>query len=238
MGFLLDEKDIKNEISDKNEKIFELESILYWKFTPKRTMLEESSVAFVVFGIPSLFSLSGTSSESHYLILSYLILFVSFFSLLAGLLVRATGFKPKTYYYELTSAGIRYTSVSNVHKYIDQYHRAVSISVFLIGVIFFIMFNEYGLMFFIFIVPFFIAYDKSEDEISEIHILPSSFVVKYDASVNRLYFINKYGDEMRCLEIYCFEKVGSIYISRSQLYQLIFHLKNNFDVIDVVLVKN
>ncbi|EJR3607432.1 hypothetical protein NX635_001480, partial [Vibrio vulnificus] len=121
MNFLsLDEQDIKNEISDKNEKIFELESILYWNFTPRRTMLEESSVAFVVFGIPSLFSLSGTSSESH-----YLILFVSFFSLLAGLLVRATGFKPKTYYYELTSAGIRYTSVSNVHKYIDQYHRAV-----------------------------------------------------------------------------------------------------------------
>ncbi|MCU8200565.1 hypothetical protein M2G83_05765 [Vibrio vulnificus] len=75
MNFLsLDEQDIKNEISDKNEKIFELESILYWNFTPRRAMLEESSVAFVVFGIPSLFSLSGTSSESHYLILSYLCL--------------------------------------------------------------------------------------------------------------------------------------------------------------------
>ncbi len=196
-------------------------------------MLEESSVAFVVFGIPSLFSLSGTSSESH-----YLILFVFFFSLLAGLLVRATGFKPKTYYYELTSAGIRYTSVSNVHKYIDQYHRAVSITVVLIGIIFIIMFNEYGLMFFIFIVPFFISYDKSEDEISEIHILPNSFVIKYDVSVNRIYFISKYSDEMRSLEIYDFERIGSIYISRSKLYQLIFHLKNNFDVTDVVLVKN
>ncbi len=196
-------------------------------------MLEESSVAFVVFGIPSLFSLSGTSSESH-----YLILFVFFFSLLAGLLVRATGFKPKTYYYELTSAGIRYTSVSNVHKYIDQYHRAVSITVVLIGIIFIIMFNEYGLMFFIFIVPFFISYDKSEDEISEIHILQNSFVIKYDVSVNRIYFISKYSDEMRSLEIYNFERIGSIYISRSKLYQLIFHLKNNFDVTDVVLVKN
>ncbi|ELV8791681.1 hypothetical protein QNE61_000453, partial [Vibrio vulnificus] len=214
-------------------KIFELESILYWNFTPRRTMLEESSVAFVVFGIPSLFSLSGTSSESH-----YLILFVSFFSLLAGLLVRATGFKPKTYYYELTSAGIRYTSVSNVHKYIDQYHRAVSITVVLIGIIFIIMFNEYGLMFFIFIVPFFISYDKAEDEISEVHILPNSFVIKYDVSVNRIYFISKYSDEMRSLEIYDFERIGSIYISRSQLYQLIFHLKNKFDVTDVVLVKN
>ncbi|AVX00901.1 hypothetical protein [Vibrio vulnificus] len=234
MNFLsLDEQDIKNEISDKNEKIFELESILYWNFTPRRAMLEESSVAFVVFGIPSLFSLSGTSSESH-----YLILFVSFFSLLAGLLVRATGFKPKTYYYELTSAGIRYTSVSNVHKYIDQYHRAVSITVVLIGIIFIVMFNEYGLMFFIFIVPFFISFDKSEDEISEIHILPNSFVIKYDVSVNRIYFISKYSDEMRSLEIYDFERIGSIYISRSQLYQLTFHLKNNFDVTDVVLVKN
>ncbi len=186
-------------------------------------MLEESSVALVVFGIPSLFSLSGTSSESH-----YLILFVSFFSLLAGLLVRATGFKPKTYYYELTSAGIRYTSVSNVYKYIDQYHRAVSITVVLIGIIFIIMFNEYGLMFFIFIVPFFISYDKSEDEISEIHIIPNSFVIKYDVSVNRIYFISKYSDEMRSLEIYDFERIGSIYISRSQLYQLIFQFKKQF----------
>ncbi|KFK69678.1 hypothetical protein JS85_07785, partial [Vibrio vulnificus] len=118
--YSLDEQAIKKEIAYKKENL-PTENILFsWVCTPKRLFGEEVLV-FGMMIIPSLIValLVPPTIEDFVVWFGITVVMV-----LLGLYLRFTEFQPKTYCYELTKVGIRYTIEENVHENFYKFSRA------------------------------------------------------------------------------------------------------------------
>ncbi|ELH9433444.1 hypothetical protein RQX57_002647, partial [Vibrio vulnificus] len=117
--YSLDENVIKQEIAYKKEKILTEDILFSWVCTPKRLFFEELHVLSMIVIPPLLFFVFMGEDESFYYAFIFGVIFLLF-----GLYCRFTIFQPKTYYYELTKVGIRYTIEENVHENFYKFSRA------------------------------------------------------------------------------------------------------------------
>lgn len=65
------------------------------------------------------------------------------------------------------------------------------------------------------------------------YILPNSFHIRYHRARQEVAINPRYEKEMMSIGIYSFGTREDIHISPDKLYQLLFYLKKEFDVIDI-----
>ncbi|MCG6292765.1 hypothetical protein, partial [Vibrio vulnificus] len=117
--YSLDEQAIKQEIAYKKERLSTEDILFSWVCTPKRLFVGEVFV-FSMIIFPSLIFFFSASSWDGV----FFAFFITVFMILFGLYMRFTVFQPKTYCYELTKVGIRYTIEENVHENFYKFSRA------------------------------------------------------------------------------------------------------------------
>ncbi|EOB2814543.1 hypothetical protein ACIL2X_004414, partial [Vibrio vulnificus] len=133
--YSLDEQAIKKEIAYKKENLPTADVLFSWICTPKRLFFEELHVLLMIVVPPLLFILPMEEDDNFI----YAFIFFEIFFLF-GLYYRFTIFQPKTYSYELTKVGIRYTIEENVHESFYKFSRAggkFAAGISVIAVIFF-----------------------------------------------------------------------------------------------------
>ncbi|MCA3953171.1 hypothetical protein, partial [Vibrio vulnificus] len=160
------------------------------------------------------------------------IFFVIFF--LFGLYYRFTIFQPKTYYYELTKVGIRYTIEENVHENFYKFSRAggqFAAGISVIAVIFLGPLALAGAGAGLLHARAMSNHRKIKEY--ERHIMPDSFRVRYLRERQQIAFNPRFEREMRSIGICEYSSPLDIYIDESCLYKLFYVLKRDFDVIDI-----
>ncbi|EOB3570782.1 hypothetical protein ACHELV_004350, partial [Vibrio vulnificus] len=151
-----------------------------------------------------------------------------------GLYMRFTVFQPKTYYYELTKVGIRYTIEENVHENFYKFSRAggkLSAFVSVIAVIFLgplaLAGAGAGLLH-----ARAMSNHRKRTEYEE-YIIPSSFRVRYQHSRQQVALNPRFELEMQEIGAWEMTSPPGIHIDKSDLYKLFYYLKKEFDVIDI-----
>ncbi|EIU7613400.1 hypothetical protein L3I75_002243 [Vibrio vulnificus] len=227
--YSLDEQAIKKEIAYKKENL-PTENILFsWVCTPKRLFIEEVFV-FSMIIFPSLIFFFSASSWDGVFFAFFITVFMIFF----GLYMRFTVFQPKTYYYELTKVGIRYTIEENVHENFYKFSRAggkFAAFVSVIAVIFLGPLALAGAGAGLLHARAMSNHRKRTEY--KTHIMPNSFRVRYHRARQEVAINSRYEKEMMSIGIYSFGTREDIHISPDKLYQLLFYLKKEFDVIDI-----
>ncbi|OJI37498.1 hypothetical protein VV99743_00493 [Vibrio vulnificus] len=215
MGFYsLNEQAIKQEIAYKKERLSTEDILFSWVCTPKRLFGEEVLV-FGMMIIPSLIValLVPPTIEDFVVWFGITVVMV-----LLGLYLRFTEFQPKTYCYELTKVGIRYTIEENVHENFYKFSRTggkLSAFVSVIAVIFLGMSNH-----------------RKRTEYEE-YIIPNSFRVRYQHSRQQVALNPRFELEMQEIGAWEMTSPPGIHIDKSDLYKLFYYLKKEFDVIDI-----
>ncbi|EOB3629691.1 hypothetical protein ABRZ79_09705 [Vibrio vulnificus] len=230
MGFYsLDEQAIKQEISYKKENLPTADVLFSWVCTPKRLFVEEAFV-FSMIIFPSLIFFFSASSWDGVFFAFFITVFMIFF----GLYMRFTVFQPKTYYYELTKVGIRYTIEENVHENFYKFSRAggkLSAFVSVIAVIFLgplaLAGAGAGLLH-----ARAMSNHRKRTEYEE-YIIPSSFRVRYQHSRQQVALNPRFELEMQEIGAWEMTSPPGIHIDKSDLYKLFYYLKKEFDVIDI-----
>ncbi|RAH19230.1 hypothetical protein, partial [Vibrio vulnificus] len=160
------------------------------------------------------------------------IFFVIFF--LFGVYYRFTVFQPKTYSYELTKVGIRYTIEENVHENFYKFSRAggkLEAFVSVIAVIFLGPLALAGAGAGLLHARAMSNHRKRKEY--ERHIMPDSFRVRYLRERQQIAFNPRFEREMRSIGIWEYSSPLDIYIDESCLYKLFYYLKKDFNVIDI-----
>ncbi|EJA3102721.1 hypothetical protein MWT34_001834 [Vibrio vulnificus] len=227
--YSLDEQAIKQEISYKKENLPTADVLFSWVCTPKRLFVEELHVLLMIFVPPLLFILPMEEDDNF---IYAFIFFVIFF--LFGLYYRFTIFQPKTYCYELTKVGVRYTIEENVHEKFYKFSRvggkfAAFVSV--IAVIFLGPLALAGAGAGLLHARAMSNHRKIKEY--ERHIMPDSFRVRYLRERQQIAFNPRFEREMRSIGICEYSSPLDIYIDESCLYKLFYVLKRDFDVIDI-----
>ncbi|EHU9447600.1 hypothetical protein KZY45_000464 [Vibrio vulnificus] len=228
--YSLDEQAIKQEIAYKKERL-PIEDILFsWVCTPKRLFGEEVLV-FGMMIIPSLIValLVPPTIEDFVVWFGITVVMV-----LLGLYLRFTEFQPKTYCYELTKVGIRYTIEENVHENFYKFSRAggkLAAFVSVITVIFLGPLALAGAGAGLLHARAMSNHRKRTEY--ETHIMPNSFRVRYLRERQQIAFNPRFEREMRSIGIWEYSSPLDIYIDESCLYKLFYVLKRDFDVIDI-----
>ncbi|EIU7613402.1 hypothetical protein L3I75_002245 [Vibrio vulnificus] len=227
--YSLDEQAIKKEIAYKKGNLPTADVLFSWVCTPKRLFVEELHVLLMIVVPPLLFILPMEEDDNF---IYAFIFFVIFF--LFGLYCRFTIFQPKTYYYELTKVGIRYTIEENVHENFYKFSRAggkLAAFISVIAVIFLGPLALAGAGAGLFHARAMSNHRKRTEY--ETHIMPNSFRVRYHRARQEVAINPRYEKEMMSIGIYSFGTREDIHISPDKLYQLLFYLKKEFDVIDI-----
>ncbi|ELI0349114.1 hypothetical protein Q8346_002042 [Vibrio vulnificus] len=229
--YSLDEQAIKREIDYKNEEISKADVVFSWDCTTKRSFEDKFFEIFILAFMPLLLVFLGSDI--------YLFSFVLVMSILMALYFRFTLHQPRSFYYELTKVGVRYTVEENVHEFFYKFSRAGG------GVIIVVI-----MLVMIFVGPTALAgvgagllhakLMSNHRKLKEYktYILPNSFHIRYHRSRHEVAFNPKCEKEMMSMGIYDFLTIGEIYISPNKLHQLLFYVKKDFDVIDVKEVKS
>ncbi|RZR49749.1 hypothetical protein D8T57_01895 [Vibrio vulnificus] len=229
--YSLDEQAIKREIDYKNEEISKADVVFSWDCTTKRSFEDKFFEIFILAFMPLLLVFLGSDI--------YLFSFVLVMSILMALYFRFTLHQPRSFYYELTKVGVRYTVEENVHEFFYKFSRAGG------GVIIVV-----SMLVMIFVGPTALAgvgagllhakLMSNHRKLKEYktYILPNSFHIRYHRSRHEVAFNPKCEKEMMSMGIYDFLTIGEIYISPNKLHQLLFYVKKDFDVIDVKEVKS
>ncbi|HFQ5137890.1 TPA: hypothetical protein ACGUV0_002751, partial [Vibrio vulnificus] len=160
--------------------------------------------------------------------------FITVFMILFGLYMRFTVFQPKTYCYELTKVGIRYTIEENVHENFYKFSRAggkLAAFVSVIAVIFLGPLALAGAGAGLLHARAMSNHRKRKEY--ERHIMPDSFRVRYLRERQQIAFNPRFEREMRSIGIWEYSSPLEIYIDESCLYKLFYVLKRDFDVIDI-----
>ncbi len=230
MGFYsLNEQAIKQEIAYKKEKLSTEDILFSWVCTPKRFFVEEVFV-FSMIIFPSLFFFFSASSWDGV----FFAFFITVFMILFGLYMRFTVFQPKTYCYELTKVGIRYTIEENVHENFYKFSRAggkLAAFVSVIAVIFLGPLALAGVGAGLLHARAMSNHRKRKEY--ERHIMPDSFRVRYLRERQQIAFNPRFEREMRSIGIWEYSSPLDIYIDESFLYKLFYYLKKDFNVIDI-----
>ncbi|HFQ5567009.1 TPA: hypothetical protein ACGUM2_003330 [Vibrio vulnificus] len=227
--YSLDEQAIKQEIAYKKENLPTADVLFSWVCTPKRLFVEELHVLLMIIVPPLLFILPMEEDDSF---IYAFIFFVIFF--LFGLYYRFTVFQPKTFCYELTKVGIRYTIEENVHENFYKFSRAggkLAAFVSVIAVIFLGPLALAGAGAGLLHARAMSNHRKRTEY--ETHIMPNSFRVRYHRARQEVAINPRHEKEMMSIGIYSFGTREDIHISPDKLYQLLFYLKKEFDVIDI-----
>ncbi|EGR9010235.1 hypothetical protein I8D50_004430 [Vibrio vulnificus] len=227
--YSLDERAIKQEIAYKKENLPTADVLFSWVCTPKRLFFEELHVLLMMVVPPLLFILQMEEDDNF---IYAFIFFVIFF--LFGLYYRFTIFQPKTYSYELTKVGIRYTIEENVHENFYKFSRAggkFAAFVSVIAVIFLGPLALAGAGAGLLHARAMSNHRKRTEY--ETHIMPNSFRVRYHRARQEVAINPRHEKEMMSIGIYSFGTREDIHISPDKLYQLLFYLKKEFDVIDI-----
>ncbi len=160
--------------------------------------------------------------------------FVIFF--LFGLYYGFTVFQPKTYCYELTKVGIRYTIEENVHENFYKFSRAGGKLAAFVSVIAVIFLGPLalagsgagaGLLH-----ARAMSNHKKRTEYEE-YIIPNSFRVRYQHSRQQVALNPRFELEMQEIGAWEMTSPPGIHIDKSDLYKLFYYLKKEFDVIDI-----
>ncbi|HFQ5207588.1 TPA: hypothetical protein ACGVAJ_000966 [Vibrio vulnificus] len=230
MGFYsLNEQAIKQEIAYKKEKLSTEDILFSWVCTPKRFFVEEIFV-FSMIIFPSLIFFFSASSWDGV----FFAFFITVFMILFGLYMRFTVFQPKTYCYELTKVGIRYTIEENVHENFYKFSRAggkLAAFVSVIAVIFLGPLALAGAGAGLLHARAMSNHRKRKEY--ERHIMPDSFRVRYLRERQQIAFNPRFEREMRSIGIWEYSSPLDIYIDESFLYKLFYYLKKDFNVIDI-----
>ncbi len=227
--YSLDEQAIKKEIAYKKENLPTADVLFSWICTPKRLFFEELHVLLMIVVPPLLFILPMEEDDNF---IYAFIFFVIFF--LFGLYYRFTIFQPKTYSYELTKVGIRYTIEENVHESFYKFSRAggkFAAGISVIAVIFFGPLALAGAGAGLLHARAMSNHRKRKEY--ERHIMPDSFRVRYLRERQQIAFNPRFEREMRSIGIWEYSSPLDIYIDESCLYKLFYVLKRDFDVIDI-----
>ncbi len=227
--YSLDEQAIKQEIAYKKENLPTADVLFSWVCTPKRLFVEELHVLLMIIVPPLLFILPMEEDDN---VIYAFIFFVIFF--LFGLYYRFTVFQPKTFCYELTKVGIRYTIEENVHENFYKFSRAggkLAAFVSVIAVIFLGPLALAGAGAGLLHARAMSNHRKRTEY--ETHIMPNSFRVRYHRARQEVAINPRHEKEMMSIGIYSFGTREDIHISPDKLYQLLFYLKKEFDVIDI-----
>ncbi|AMG13004.1 hypothetical protein M2G59_07620 [Vibrio vulnificus] len=227
--YSLDERAIKQEIAYKKENLPTADVLFSWVCTPKRLFFEELHVLLMIVVPPLLFILQMEEDDNF---IYAFIFFVIFF--LFGLYYRFTIFQPKTYSYELTKVGIRYTIEENVHENFYKFSRAggkLAAFVSVIAVIFLGPLALAGAGAGLLHARAMSNHRKRTEY--ETHIMPNSFRVRYHRARQEVAINPRHEKEMMSIGMYSFGTREDIHISPDKLYQLLFYLKKEFDVIDI-----
>ncbi len=153
---------------------------------------------------------------------------------LLGLYLRFTEFQPKTYCYELTKVGIRYTIEENVHESFYKFSRAggkFAAGISVIAVIFLGPLALAGAGAGLLHARAMSNHRKRKEY--ERHIMPDSFRVRYLRERQQIAFNPRFEREMRSIGIWEYSSPLDIYIDESFLYKLFYYLKKDFNVIDI-----
>ncbi|ELV8670946.1 hypothetical protein QNE35_004495, partial [Vibrio vulnificus] len=223
------EQAIKQEIAYKKEKLSTEDILFSWVCTPKRFFVEEVFV-FSMIIFPSLFFFFSASSWDGV----FFAFFITVFMILFGLYMRFTVFQPKTYCYELTKVGIRYTIEENVHENFYKFSRAggkLAAFVSVIAVIFLGPLALAGAGAGLLHARAMSNHRKRKEY--ERHIMPDSFRVRYLRERQQIAFNPRFEREMRSIGIWEYSSPLDIYIDESFLYKLFYYLKKDFNVIDI-----
>ncbi len=227
--YSLDERAIKKEIAYKKENLPTADVLFSWICTPKRLFFEELHVLLMMVVPPLLFILPMEEDDNF---IYAFIFFVIFF--LFGLYYRFTVFQPKTYCYELTKVGIRYTIEENVHESFYTFSRAggkFAAGISVIAVIFFgplaLAGAGAGLLH-----AKAMSNHRKRTEYEE-YIIPNSFRVRYQHSRRQVALNPRFELEMQEIGAWEMTSPPGIHIDKSDLYKLFYYLKKEFDVIDI-----
>ncbi len=227
--YSLDEQAIKQEIAYKKENLPTADVLFSWVCTPKRLFVEELHVLLMIILPPLLFILPMEEDDNF---IYAFIFFVIFF--LFGLYYRFTVFQPKTFCYELTKVGIRYTIEENVHENFYKFSRAGGKLAAFVSVIAVIFLGPLALAGAGAGLLHAIAMSNHRKRTEyETHIMPNSFRVRYHRAWQEVAINPRHEKEMMSIGIYSFGTREDIHISPDKLYQLLFYLKKEFDVIDI-----
>ncbi|HAS6153127.1 TPA: hypothetical protein I7146_16660 [Vibrio vulnificus] len=227
--YSLNEQAIKQEIAYKKENLPTADVLFSWVCTPERLFVEELHVLLMIIVPPLLFILPMEEDDNF---IYAFIFFVIFF--LFGLYYRFTVFQPKTFCYELTKVGIRYTIEENVHENFYKFSRAggkLAAFVSVIAVIFLGPLALAGVGAGLLHARAMSNHRKRTEY--ETHIMPNSFRVRYHRARQEVAINPRHEKEMMSIGIYSFGTREDIHISPDKLYQLLFYLKKEFDVIDI-----
>ncbi|EJV9414325.1 hypothetical protein RFA42_002158 [Vibrio vulnificus] len=227
--YSLDEQAIKQEIAYKKERLSTEDMLFSWVCTPKRFFVEEVFV-FSMIIFPSLIFFFSASSWDGV----FFAFFITVFMILFGLYMRFTVFQPKTYCYELTKVGIRYTIEENVHENFYKFSRAggkLAAFVSVIAVIFLgplaLAGAGAGLLH-----ARAMSNHRKRTEYEE-YIIPNSFRVRYQHSRQQVALNPRFELEMQEIGAWEMTSPPGIHIDKSDLYKLFYYLKKEFDVIDI-----
>ncbi|HDY7868979.1 TPA: hypothetical protein RQK36_004077 [Vibrio vulnificus] len=226
--YSLDEQAIKQEISYKKENLPTADVLFSWVCTPKRLFGEEVLV-FGMMIIPSLLValLVPPTIEDFVVWFGITVVMV-----LLGLYLRFTEFQPKTYCYELTKVGIRYTIEENIHENFYKFSRAGGKFAAFVSVIAVIFWGPLALAGAGLLHARAMSNHRKRTEY-ETHIMPDSFRVRYLRERQQIAFNPRFEREMRSIGICEYSSPLDIYIDESCLYKLFYVLKRDFDVIDI-----
>ncbi|ENK2325495.1 hypothetical protein AB3A96_001507 [Vibrio vulnificus] len=224
--YSLDERAIKREIDYKNEEISKADVVFSWSCTNKRSFEDKFFEIFILAFMPSLLLFLDSDI--------YLFSFVLVMSILMALYFRFTLHQPRLFYYELTKVGVRYTVEENVHEFFYKFSSAggvVIIAVSMLAMIFVVPTALAGVGAGLLHAKLMSNHRKLKEY--KTYILPNSFHIRYHRARQEVAINPRYEKEMMSIGIYSFGTREDIHISPDKLYQLLFYLKKEFDVIDI-----
>ncbi|EGR8989806.1 hypothetical protein BST55_16305 [Vibrio vulnificus] len=224
--YSLDERAIKREIDYKNEEISKADVVFSWSCTNKRSFEDKFFEIFILAFMPSLLLFLDSDI--------YLFSFVLVMSILMALYFRFTLHQPRLFYYELTKVGVRYTVEENVHEFFYKFSSAggvVIIAVSMLAMIFVGPTALAGVGAGLLHAKLMSNHRKLKEY--KTYILPNSFHIRYHRARQEVAINPRYEKEMMSIGIYSFGTREDIHISPDKLYQLLFYLKKEFDVIDI-----
>ncbi|WP_347360756.1 hypothetical protein [Vibrio vulnificus] len=225
--YSLNEQVIKQEIAYKKERLSTEDILFSWVCTPKRFFVEEVFVFSMIIFPSLIFFFSASSLDGV-----FFAFFITVFMILFGLYMRFTVFQPKTYCYELTKVGIRYTIEENVHENFYKFSRAGGKLAAFVSVITVIFLGPLALAGAGLLHARAMSNHRKRKEY-ERHIMPDSFRVRYLRERQQIAFNPRFEREMRSIGIWEYSSPLDIYIDESCLYKLFYVLKRDFDVIDI-----
>ncbi|EHK9000569.1 hypothetical protein KCU36_003889 [Vibrio vulnificus] len=227
--YSLDEQAIKQEIAYKKGNLPTADVLFSWVCTPKRLFVEEVFVFSMIIFPSLIFFFSASSGDGV-----FFAFFITVFMVVFGLYMRFTVFQPKTYYYELTKVGIRYTIEENVHENFYKLSRAGGKFAAFVSVIAVIFLGPLalagagaGLLH-----ARAMSNHRKRTEYEE-YIIPSSFRVRYQHSRQQVALNPRFELEMQEIGAWEMTSPPGIHMDKSDLYKLFYYLKKEFDVIDI-----